>query len=343
VVETVNPLLNDDNTEGESAEKTIVLQGTDDMLKFILPRFVHIKKTIDSCYDHTGPAAIAETEPVMQESLKFEKRGIKFRFLTEIRKENIAYCKKLLDLKVVEMRHLDGVKGNFGIVDSRECFEHTLSKEGELPTQGVFTSVKALVDARQFLFDSLWKRGIPAEERMKEIEEGIQPIFTETIRDPLEIQKVAFDLIKNAKEEIQMILPSTNIILNQEEGHYDTELLKLLADKAENKNNDIKIRILLFSDTNSNNRRKYIEERTIRNNKIEMQYLETSLMQKTFSTLIIDRKYLLVLEPKDDITNIHRDKSIGLATYSNSEATVSSYSSVFETFWIKSQLQQQQQ
>jgi hypothetical protein len=96
------------------------------MLKFILPRFAHIKKTIDSCYDHTGPAAIVQTEQVMRETLKFEKRGIKFRFLTQIRKENISYCKKLLDLKVVEMRHLDGVKGNFGIVDSRVCFEHTL-------------------------------------------------------------------------------------------------------------------------------------------------------------------------------------------------------------------------
>ncbi|HJT49854.1 MAG TPA: hypothetical protein VJ729_16865 [Nitrososphaeraceae archaeon] len=67
------------------------------------------------------------------------------------------------------------------------------------------------------------------------------------------------------------------------------------------------------------------------------------MTQKTFSTLIVDSKYLLVFEPKEDTIDIHGDESGGLATYSNSEATVSSYSSVSETFWIKSQLCRQEQ
>jgi hypothetical protein len=35
------------------------------------------------------------------------------------------------------------------------------------------------------------------------------------------------------------------------------------------------------------------------------------------------------------------DEAIGLATYSNSESTVSSYLSIFETLWVQSELYEQ--
>ena len=35
------------------------------------------------------------------------------------------------------------------------------------------------------------------------------------------------------------------------------------------------------------------------------------------------------------------DEAIGLATYSNSESTVSSYVSIFENLWIQSELYEQ--
>ncbi|MGC2685951.1 MAG: hypothetical protein WA323_29210 [Candidatus Nitrosopolaris sp.] len=35
------------------------------------------------------------------------------RFITEITKENISYTKEFMES--VELRHLDGVKGNFGV------------------------------------------------------------------------------------------------------------------------------------------------------------------------------------------------------------------------------------
>ena len=38
------------------------------------------------------------------------------RFVTEITKHNISYCKEIMEN--VELRHLDGVKGNFGVSDT---------------------------------------------------------------------------------------------------------------------------------------------------------------------------------------------------------------------------------
>jgi hypothetical protein len=46
-----------------------------------------------------------------------KKRGVQIRFIAEITKENIPYCKELM--KVVELRHLDEVKGNFGVGNKR--------------------------------------------------------------------------------------------------------------------------------------------------------------------------------------------------------------------------------
>ena len=67
--------------------------------------------------------------------------------------------------------------------------------------------------------------------------------------------------------------------------------------------------------------------------KLEIQYTEPD-MQATFSTLIVDRKYLLAVEYKDGAKSEPR-KSTGMATYSNSEATIMSYTSIFDTLWIR--------
>jgi hypothetical protein len=48
-----------------------------------------------------------------------------------------------------------------------------------------------------------------------------------------------------------------------------------------------------------------------------------------------DRELSLVIELKDDAQQ-NSNEATGLATYSNSESTVLSYASIFETLWIQS-------
>ena len=40
---------------------------------------------------------------------------MKIRFITEIMRENISYCERIME--IAEVPHLDEVKHNFGIVD----------------------------------------------------------------------------------------------------------------------------------------------------------------------------------------------------------------------------------
>ena len=51
----------------------------------------------------------------------------------------------------------------------------------------------------------------------------------------------------------------------------------------------------------------------------------------------MDQASSLTVELKDD-SNEDPSEVMGLATYSNSEATVFSYVSIFENLWIKTQL-----
>jgi signal transduction histidine kinase len=73
-----------------------------------------------------------------------------------------------------------------------------------------------------------------------------------------------------------------------------------------------------------------------KSNKIEIRFIESQL-QTTISILIVDNKYSLAVELKDD-TKDTTIEAIGLATYSNSKSTVLSYVSMFETLWLQTEL-----
>ncbi|MGB7637106.1 MAG: histidine kinase dimerization/phospho-acceptor domain-containing protein, partial [Nitrososphaeraceae archaeon] len=69
---------------------------------------------------------------------------------------------------------------------------------------------------------------------------------------------------------------------------------------------------------------------------IQVRDIETSSGPKS-TLLIADRNESLVTEVKEDSKETFSD-AIGLSTYSNSRSTVLSYVSIFESFWIQSEL-----
>ncbi|MGC2427191.1 MAG: hypothetical protein WA421_09160 [Nitrososphaeraceae archaeon] len=53
--------------------------------------------------------------------------------------------------------------------------------------------------------------------------------------------------------------------------------------------------------------------------------------------MVIDEAYCLTIEMRDSLATTF-DDAIGFATYSNSDATISSYVSIFENLWMQSEL-----
>ena len=88
--------------------------GEQNVIRIELQFFSNSVRKIDTCVNYTRPALAITTEPVRNALIEGKKRGVKLRYLTEITKDNLAYCKDLISI-VDEMRHLDGIKGNFMI------------------------------------------------------------------------------------------------------------------------------------------------------------------------------------------------------------------------------------
>lgn len=157
----------------------------------------------------TVPFAIEEVNKALSDA---KDRGVKFRFVTEITKGNLTFCKNSV-MKVAEIRHLGGIKGNFGVSDTEYIStsarlsvpetlaldkEQTAAKEAagvsakttspsDSLQHAVYSNVKEDIQQQRHIFEILWANAIPADERIREIEEGIERVETIALKNSAEI------------------------------------------------------------------------------------------------------------------------------------------------------------
>jgi two-component system sensor histidine kinase VicK len=191
-------------------ETTEIINGAENIDIRTLEAFPKVKQYLDGCFDRTGPAGVLTIEQLeirWKAITDAANRGVRMRYLTDITEDNIQYCKEMMKVGM-ELRHIDGIKGNFAIGDRTEYISVMIQGEGRIPTQALVSNVKSFVEQQQYFFDTLWQKAIPAQNRIRQIEEGLKPEFIEIVKDPTEIRNIGTDLIKCAKEEI-LILFST--------------------------------------------------------------------------------------------------------------------------------------
>jgi two-component system, OmpR family, sensor histidine kinase VicK len=102
------------------------------VVRKILQFISNTKSKFDACIDHTRPSLAVEIEGVKDSLLDARNRGIRIRFITEINKDNISYCKELITF-VDELRHLGGIKGSFYINDLGYLVPTEFHDKGSLP------------------------------------------------------------------------------------------------------------------------------------------------------------------------------------------------------------------
>src|SRR3954451_16894451 len=67
--------------------------------------------------------------------------------------------------------------------------------------QCILSNVHAFVEQQQNIFELMWQKALSAEQRIREIEYGIEPEVIETIKDKEETQNLLFSLLESATEE----------------------------------------------------------------------------------------------------------------------------------------------
>ena len=237
-------------------------------------------------------------------------------------------------LKFSEIRHLKGMKGNFEVSDEKEYVAvATLRKAQPIP-QLIFSNVPEIVEQQQFVFDSFWERAIPAEQRIREIEQGIVHPVTNVYNDYKQAEKEEFAMIKRATKEIQIIYSTANAFHIQEKSG-TLELLKQMADQ--NKNLQINIMVPIDHLIKKSLTIQLLNKSVNKN--IQIQDIAPSIDIK-IKSLVVDRKESLIMELKHLETE-RLTASIGFSIYSNSLPIVSSYSSIFEVIYNQSVLFEQ--
>ena len=285
----------------------------------------NVSERMDICVDKNGPSLIIKSDIYKSNYVKAKNRGAKIRFITEITKDNIQYCKKLGEI-VSELRHLDGVKGSVCVNDSEFLGMSTWS-ETKLLNPVIYSNEREVIEQQQYIFEMFWKKAEPLTQKLREIEEGIVPEIMQSRNSPVDIQNKVFNLLKSAESEILVIMSTSKAFHRQTE----SGTFKLLKELGNTKPWII-IKILTPKDN-------------------EIERLITILNKPNFvvqcieplskvSILVIDRKQSLVAETKDDTKQIISE-AVGFVTYSNSAPTVLSYVAIFDSIWKQTEIYQQ--
>src|SRR5437870_4114991 len=98
--------------------------------------------------------------------MDLKKRGVKVKYVTEIKKENIHYCKDLMKM-IDELRHLDGVKGNLAVSETEYLAAAAPLEEAQPVRHLLYSNMKTIVGQQQYIFDTLWNKAVSAEQKIK--------------------------------------------------------------------------------------------------------------------------------------------------------------------------------
>ena len=311
-------------------EKSELIYGQENVVATLLQILSRAKNMVDICADFRAPSISIEVEPYNRALLNLKSRGVRFRQITEITKDNLSFSKELM--KVADVRHIDGAKANFMTSENEYLAPVILFKKEKVTLQTIYSNVREVVEQHQYFFETLWSKAVLAEQKIKEVEDGIKPIVVEIIREPIEIQNLLINLIKSATKDIMLMIPTTNTIHRQA----DIGILQLLKKIATDSNVNIRIMAPLNDYSVKQKIQNVLSPPSSPSSLIQVRNIETSSATKS-TIVIIDRKESLVTEVNDDSKDTFSG-SLGFATYSNSRSTVLSYVSIFESFWLQTEM-----
>ena len=130
------------NTPTFDSEKTEVLCGFEKTTEAIMKFLNSAEISMNICADYTWPSVAMGVEVFKKGLYDLKTRNVQSRFVTDITKDNIEYCKELMQIS--ELRHLDGIKGNFALSEKGYTASATL-QEASLLQQVIYSNVRALL------------------------------------------------------------------------------------------------------------------------------------------------------------------------------------------------------
>ena len=270
-------------------------------------------------------------EEVMLKYRNGQHQGI--RWITSIKdKDNADLVRIFLDIGV-QIRHVKNMPPiDFAVSDKVMMATIEKMEGGEMAQSLLVSNELAYINHFASIFEELWKNGIDASDRIREIEEGVDQANIEIISNPKEGIKRAWNIIRSAKEEVLIMFSSANAARSL----FEMGGLQFLKKASEE--NSAKIRVLIPADDDNIMSTIGKETKSIPA-QIDIRRIDRSL-QTRISIVLVDRRECVIVELKDDAED-NSYNAAGLTTYSDSKSIVSSYISIFESFWKQTELNEQ--
>jgi two-component system sensor histidine kinase VicK len=306
----------------------------------------NVRERMDIFFDKEAPSIVIDVKEYRTGYNNIRKRGGRIRAFTEITRENLHHCKELMKL-VDELRHLDGVKGGIAISET-EYMATTVLQESVPLTEVIYSSMREVVEQGQYIFDTLWSTAAPAEQKIKELEKGVERPVIQVITDTHTSISRAFDLISSARHEILVMFASAKTFLLAADAytlnHYQKALqrginLTILVPVYEDSKKDTKwasnegyVHDDDDDDKHNNNGSVNVNEQV---NSIRKKIPNANLIvtDKSINTkitiMVVDNSKSMIWELKDD-TLKDPYQAGGIATYSNIPSVASSYASIIQ-------------
>jgi two-component system sensor histidine kinase VicK len=299
-------------------EDTHVFYGVDTVINIILEFLNHTNSKIDACVDYSRPSLAIEIVLLREAFLSAKKRGVRLRYVTEITNENISYCRQLTTM-VDELRHLDGIKGNLYVSDTAYLAPATFHEKGKPASQLVYSNVKEIIEHQRYIFETLWNKATPGEQRIKEISEGLEPEFYDVITDRDKAAHTILDLAKSVKKEALFFFPNDKALLRAEK----LGLLNCVVD-ASNRGATVKI-ICSLSESNA-------ETVKVLSKRAPTIQILNGNNNSPYGMYIVDGEKFIRAELKNPDAERFTE-SVGFMIYSNRKTSVDSFKSIFELLW----------
>ena len=271
------------------------------------------------------------------------------RIVTSVNRENVELVGAFLKIGV-QIRHVKNLPPiDFSLSDKEILATIQKSDYGEMGQNLLSSNETAYIDHFSSVFDELWKNGIEAQSRINAIEEGVDSEDIEIIQNPAEIHNLEYNLVNSANDEILLIFASSKALQPEEDKTKNTGLIELLKEAVRQRG--VRVRIVAPNEAFHEQSLKLLVEEVETKEKVSrkndkkeelvtIRYVEPHLQTKV-SVLVVDRKYSLAIEQKEEARHGSVYSVLGLATYSNSKATVLSYASIFETLWKQTEMYEQ--
>jgi two-component system, OmpR family, sensor histidine kinase VicK len=251
------------------------------------------------------------------------------RYITIVNRENAEVAKAFLELGM-QIRHVKSMPPmSFGVSDREIGVTIEKVESGRMMQSLLMSNDQLYAQHFQAIFDELWKKGIDATERIKEIADGIEAADIEVIRNPKESLERAWKMAASPKDEVLLMFSTTRAFQRQLKMGGLAVLQGAIKSRA-------KIRILLPADEESKIMIAQIGDKLP---EVEIRMMDKSL-QTRITLLVVDKKECMLFELKDD-SKRESHEAVGVSMYSNSKTIALSYASIFDSLWKQTELYEQ--